>query len=120
MPGLTTRMLETLDIHDGHRVLEIGTGTGYNAALLAHRLGDRNVFSVDVDTDLIAAARRRLAAVGCHPELAARDGIHGWPEHAPYHRIIATCAVPRVPWSWAQQLTPGGLLLTDLKIGTGA
>src|SRR5205085_1608860 len=49
-----------------------------------------------------------------------RDGIHGWPEHAPYHRIIATCAVPRVPWSWAQQLTPGGQLLTDLKIGTGA
>ncbi|MFY9808796.1 MAG: methyltransferase domain-containing protein [Pseudonocardiaceae bacterium] len=119
-PDLMVRMLETLDVHDGHRVLEIGTGTGYNAALLAHRLGDAFVFSVDVGTDLIAAGRRRLAAIGCHPHLAARDGIDGWPEHVPYDRIIATCSVPRIPWAWAQQLTPGGKVLADLKVGTGA
>ena len=46
-------MLEILDVHDGNRVLEIGTGTGYNAALLAHRLGDEHVFTVDVDDDLV-------------------------------------------------------------------
>lgn len=119
-PDLMVRMLETLDVHDGHRVLEIGTGTGYNAALLAHRLGDERVFSVDVGSDLVAAARRRLAAIGRRPQLAARDGIEGWPEHALYDRVIATCSVPRVPWPWAQQLTPGGKVLADLKVGIGA
>lgn len=119
-PDLMVRMLETLDVHDGHRVLEIGTGTGYNAALLAHRLGDERVFSVDVGSDLVAAARRRLAAIGRRPQLAARDGIEGWPEHALYDRIIATCSAPRVPWPWAQQLTPGGKVLADLKVGIGA
>jgi protein-L-isoaspartate(D-aspartate) O-methyltransferase len=119
-PDLMVRMLETLDVHDGHRVLEIGTGTGYNAALLTHRLGAGNVFSLEVDADLLAATKKRLADIGCHPQLAARDGIHGWPEHAPYHRIIATCSVPRIPWAWAQQLTPGGKVFADLKLGTSA
>jgi len=119
-PDLMVRMLEVLDVHDGHRVLEIGTGTGYNAALLCHRLGAGNVFSLDVDADLVAAARDRLAAMGHHPQLAARDGIDGWPHHAPYHRIIATCSVPRVAWAWAEQLTHGGKLLADVKFGAGA
>ncbi|MGH3815480.1 MAG: methyltransferase domain-containing protein [Pseudonocardiaceae bacterium] len=64
MPGLMTRMLEALDVCDGHRVLEIGTGTGYNAGLLAHRLGDANVFSVDIEPDLVDLARARLAFIG--------------------------------------------------------
>jgi protein-L-isoaspartate O-methyltransferase len=119
-PDLMVRMLETLDVHDGHRVLEIGSGTGYNLALLAHRLGEANVFSIDVDADLVAAAQRRLTDIGCHPQLAARDGIDGWPEHGPYQRIIATCSVPRIPWAWAQQLTPGGSVLADFKLGTSA
>lgn len=66
-PGLMPRMLEALDIADGHRVLEIGTGTGYNAALLTHRLGEANVFSVDVEPELIDLARERLAAIGLPP-----------------------------------------------------
>ncbi|MGH3911034.1 MAG: methyltransferase domain-containing protein [Pseudonocardiaceae bacterium] len=115
-PSLMTRMLEALDIRDGHRVLEIGTGTGYNAALISHRLGEENVFSVDVDAELVASARGRLAALGYRPTLAAVDGITGLPEHAPYDRIIATCAVSRVPWSWAEQTTEDGLILVDLKI----
>jgi len=52
MPCLMTRMLETLDVRDGHDVLEVGTGTGYNAALLCHRIGDQHVFSVDIEPDL--------------------------------------------------------------------
>ncbi len=96
-PGLMTRMLETLDIHEGHKVLEIGTGTGYNAALLAHRLGAEHVFSVDVDRELVDLARDQLARIGYRPTLVAADGASGLSEHAPYDRIIATCSVPAVP-----------------------
>ncbi len=120
MPGLMTSMLEALDVHEGHRVLEIGTGTGYNAALLAHRLGDANVFSVDVEPDLVDIARTRLAQLGYQPTLVAADGAAGLPDHAPFDRIIATCAVPAVPWAWVEQTTPGGVILTDLKISLGA
>jgi methyltransferase of ATP-grasp peptide maturase system len=120
MPGLMTRMLESLDVHDGHRVLEIGTGTGYNAALLAHRLGDAHVFSIDVEPDLIDLARQRLAQVGYHPTLVAGDGAAGLPDHALFDRIIATCAVPAVPRAWVDQTRPGGVILTDLKTTTGA
>ena len=120
MPGLMTRMLETLDVRDGDRVLEIGTGTGYNAALLAHRLGDANVFSVDVEPDLVDLARKRLARIGYHPTVVTADGAAGLPEHAPFDRIIATCAVPAVPWAWLEQTSPGGIILTDLKIALGA
>ncbi|MFN2496734.1 MAG: methyltransferase domain-containing protein [Pseudonocardiaceae bacterium] len=116
-PSLMTRMLEALDIHDGHRVLEIGTGTGYNAALLCHHLGDQNVFSVDVDAELVDGARKRLAAVGYRPTLAVVDGVAGLPKHAPYDRIIATCAVSWVPWSWAEQTRQSGLILVDVKVG---
>jgi protein-L-isoaspartate(D-aspartate) O-methyltransferase len=114
-PDLMIRMLEALDIHEGHRVLEIGTGTGYNAALLAHRLGDERVFSVDIDPDLVTTARQRLADIGHHPALAVADGADGWSEHAPYDRIIVTCAVPAIPWAWYEQLACGGRLLVDLK-----
>jgi methyltransferase of ATP-grasp peptide maturase system len=116
-PSLMVRMLEALDIRDGNRVLEIGTGTGYNAALMSHRLGEENVFSVDIDAELVDSARMRLAALGYRPTLAAADGVAGLPQHAPYDRIIATCAVSRVPWSWAEQISEGGLLLVDVKPG---
>ncbi|MGQ0480413.1 MAG: methyltransferase domain-containing protein [Pseudonocardia sp.] len=119
-PDLMVRMLEALQIQDGMRVLEIGTGTGYNAALLCHRLRDQQVFSVDVEPELVATARERLAAIGLRPRLAARDGQTGWPEHAPYDRIIATCSLPAIPWSWAEQLQPEGLVVADVKLGPGA
>ncbi len=120
MPGLMTRMLECLDIGDGHRVLEIGTGTGYNAALLSHRLGDGNVFSVDIEPELVALAQQRLAALGYRPTLVATDGAGGLADHAPYDRILATCSVPRIPWPWVVQTRPGGLILADLKLATNA
>ncbi len=119
-PGLMTRMLEALDIRDGHDVLEIGTGTGYNAALLTHRLGGGHVFSVDIERDLVDSARDRLAALGYLPTLVTADGAHGLPEHAPYDRIIATCSVPTVPWAWVEQTRVGGLILTDLKLSIHA
>ncbi|MGQ0837731.1 methyltransferase domain-containing protein [Actinokineospora sp.] len=119
-PDLMVRMLEILDIHDGHRVLEIGTGTGYNAALLAHRLGDDHVFSIDVGEGLVALARERLACAGFRPTLVAIDGVHGLPQYGPYDRIIATCSVPAVPWAWADQLADDGAVLVDVKLATSA
>jgi len=120
MPSLMTRMLETLDVQDGHRVLEIGAGSGYNTALLSHRLGGDHVFAVDLEANLIELARKRLAALGYHPTLKATDGINGLPEHAPFDRIISTCSVSAVPWAWVQQTRDGGLILADVKIGRHA
>ncbi len=119
-PGLMTRMLEALDVHAGYHVLEIGTGTGYNAALVAHRLGEGRVFSVDIDRNLVDSARERLAALGYRPTLVATDGARGLPEHAPYDRIIATCSVPAIPWAWIEQTRVGGLILADLKLSVHA
>ncbi|MGH3905601.1 MAG: methyltransferase domain-containing protein [Pseudonocardiaceae bacterium] len=114
MPGLMTRMLEVLDVHEGHDVLEIGAGTGYNVALLSHRLGDQHVFAVDVEVELIELARERLARIGYRPTLVAADGAHGLSEHAPYDRLIATCSVPAVPWSWVEQTRETGVILADV------
>ncbi|MQA62955.1 MAG: protein-L-isoaspartate(D-aspartate) O-methyltransferase [Actinophytocola sp.] len=118
MPGLMTRMLELLDVRPGQRVLEIGTGTGYNTALLCSALGDRHVFSIDVD--YVAAARERLVALGYRPTLATGDGIGGMPGHAPFDRIIATVAVPHIPAAWVDQLADGGVILADVKPNTTA
>lgn len=119
-PDLMLRMLDVLDVHDSHKVLEIGTGTGYNAGLLAHRLGEDLVFSVDIDDELVDGARRRLAQIGFRPTLVTADGAGGLPQHAPYDRIVVTCSVPTVPWSWAEQLSPGGKVLVDVKVASEA
>lgn len=114
-PDLIVHMLETLDVRDGHRVLAVGTGTGYTTALLTHRLGERNVYSVDIEETFVEAARQRLATLGFRPTLATVDGAEGLPKHAPYDRIIATCSVPSVPWAWAEQLAPGGKALVHIQ-----
>lgn len=120
-PALMAVMLDALDVTDGHRVLEVGTGTGYNAALLAHRLGSPLVTTVDIDAGLVRRARRSLAAVGYAPTVAATDGAAGHPGNAPYDRIIAACSVPQVPAGWLAQTRPGGVILTSLhrEIGGG-
>jgi protein-L-isoaspartate(D-aspartate) O-methyltransferase len=117
MPSLMAAMLDGLEVTGGERVLEIGTGTGYNAALLCHRLGDANVISVDIAADLVEHARARLARLGYRPTLAAGDGADGHPAAAPFDRIIATCAWPRVPAAWLGQVRDGGLILVNLFRG---
>ncbi|MEU4675290.1 methyltransferase domain-containing protein [Amycolatopsis sp. NPDC023774] len=119
-PGLMTRMIEALHLADGARVLEIGTGTGYNAALLSHQLGHGQVYSVDVEGELVELASPRLAGLGYHPTLVVGDGAAGLPENAPFDAIIATCAVPAIPWAWIEQVRPGGVVLADLKSAPGA
>jgi methyltransferase of ATP-grasp peptide maturase system len=114
LPSLVLRMLESLDVHDGHRVLEIGTGSGYNCALLCQRLGSEQVTSVDIDPELVDLASERLAANGHTPTLAATDGAEGYPDGAPYDRIISTCAVRSIPAAWLNQTAPGAIILTDV------
>jgi protein-L-isoaspartate(D-aspartate) O-methyltransferase len=116
-PSLMARMLEELDIQEGHRVLEIGAGSGYNAALLAHRLGDDAVTTVDLDPEITESARRHLAAAGYHPAVITGDGARGWPRRGPYDRIIATCTLPCVPQSWLEQCVPGARILAPFATG---
>ncbi|WFB08552.1 methyltransferase domain-containing protein [Streptomyces sp. LX-29] len=117
MPGLMAGMLEDLGVEDGHRVLEIGTGTGYNAALLSARLGAGLVHSVDVAPDLVEAARGRLAQIGYTPHLAAADGRDGYPDQTSFDRTIATCSVPGIPSAWVEQSRTGGVILADIALG---
>lgn len=119
-PAIMAVMLVALRVANGHRVLEIGTGTGYNAGLLSHRVGDRNVCSVDIDPDLVARALDRLARCGYAPTCVAADGAAGYPPGAPYDRVLATCAVARIPVPWLEQTVPGGLVVTTLYRPLGA
>ena len=116
-PAVMAIMLDRLDTNPGHRLLEIGTGTGYNTALLCHRLGEGNVYSVDVHPGLVVAAGERLARIGCHAHLVTGDGADGWVEHAPFDRILATCAITRIPPAWIQQLADGGRIVAPLDAG---
>ncbi|MDH6518993.1 protein-L-isoaspartate(D-aspartate) O-methyltransferase [Streptomyces sp. SAI-135] len=116
-PSLMAMMLAELRVRDGDRVLEIGAGTGYNAALLAHRLGDDSVTTVDLEPEITEAARRHLAAAGYHPVVVTGDGARGVPERAPFDRIIATCALASVPTAWPAQCRPGARILSPLATG---
>jgi protein-L-isoaspartate O-methyltransferase len=113
-PRVLARMLEQLDVEPSQRVLEIGTGTGYTTALLCRALGDHAVTSVDICPDTTAAALNALHGAGYHPTVLCADGSQGVAVHGPYHRILATCGVGRVPRSWVGQLTPGGTLVTGI------
>ncbi|MDQ1045653.1 methyltransferase domain-containing protein [Streptomyces sp. V4I2] len=117
-PSLMAMMLAELRVRDGDRVLEIGAGTGYNAALLAHRLGDDGlVTTVDLEPEITEAARQHLAAAGYHPVVVTGDGARGVPERAPFDRIIATCTLPSIPPAWLFQCRPGARILTPLATG---
>ncbi|MFF9200677.1 methyltransferase domain-containing protein [Streptomyces sp. NPDC014986] len=117
-PSLMALMLAGLDVRDGQKVLEIGTGSGYNAALLAHRLGDDDlVTTVDLDPELTESARRHLDAAGHRPAVVTGDGVRGVPARAPFDRIVATCALPSVPRAWLAQCRPGGRILAPFATG---
>jgi len=109
-PAMVATMLDCLDVQEGQQVLEIGTGTGYNAALLAHRLGSSRVTTVEVDRVIAGAARTALDTAGYPVRTIIGDGAAGWPDGAPYHRVIATVAayLGALPYEWVRQTAPGG------------
>lgn len=113
-PGLMAWMLGVVAIADGNRVLEIGTGTGYNAALLSDRLGGDRVTTVDIDEQLTRLARERLAGIGLRPTVVTGDGRAGYPANAPYDRVVSTCGLGYVPPAWIEQTKPGGLIVTNV------
>ncbi len=117
LPRLMALMLEALPAQDDATVLEIGTGTGYNAALLCERYGDGRVVSVDVDPQLTAAAVSRLTEAGYGPTVVTGDGTLGHLARAPYAAILATCGLPRIPAAWLTQLAPGGQVVANLGAG---
>jgi protein-L-isoaspartate(D-aspartate) O-methyltransferase len=109
-------MLAQLRLRSGLRVLEIGAGTGYNAALLATIVGAENVTAIDLDEEIVAAARVHLDATGFGSVFVARaDGWDGYPERAPYDRIIITVGVHDLSPAWVEQLREGGILIAPFS-----
>ncbi|MCC3767817.1 methyltransferase domain-containing protein [Streptomyces sp. UNOC14_S4] len=113
---VVARQLSHLGLEPGHKVLHIGTGTGYDCALLAHRTEARRVTTLEIDPALAARARRNLSDAGL-PDVRVihGDGEHGWPPGAPYDRVLATASAMRVPWAWVRQTAPGGVILTPYR-----
>lgn len=117
-PHMVAIMAEALEAEPGMRVLEVGTGSGYHAAVVAHLVqpGGR-VWSVERFAGLAEQARRNLAQAGLGPdavEVVVADGSEGYPPAAPYDRAHLTCAAPRVPEPVLEQLRVGGRLLAPV------
>jgi protein-L-isoaspartate(D-aspartate) O-methyltransferase len=116
-PSIMAKMLEALEVQPGHRVLEIGTGSGCNAAVITLLTGEASrVVTIERDAELAATARNALESVlGAGVSVIVGDGVMGWQPGAPYDRIIATASAATLPLAWVDQLRPGGRLVMDLQ-----
>ncbi|MGW3635249.1 methyltransferase, FxLD system [Streptomyces sp. NPDC005122] len=117
VPSVVAMMLSQLAVQPGNDILEIGAGTGYNAALLAELTGkDGHVTSIDIDSDVALHARTTLDRAGYGPvHVMERDGLAGVPENAPYDRMLAAVGLWDVPATWWNQLDEGGRLVLPLR-----
>lgn len=117
-PRVIHRDLTTLDVQPGMNVAEVGTGSGYSGALLAHLVGDRgHVTSLDIDPYLVRWANvihheRRVHHIRCHPT----DGTEGHPDQAPYDRLVAWCTPPLLPQTWVEQMADSGVIVSPLPV----
>lgn len=116
-PGIVATMLHLAGIRSGHKVLEIGTGTGYSAALSASMAGGAGVVvSIEYDLGLAEAARRNLDAAGYEDVFVLNaDGRSGWPESTPYDVLVSTCTFNPAPAQWLRQVRPGGRLVVPCQ-----
>ncbi|QXJ24259.1 methyltransferase domain-containing protein [Actinomadura graeca] len=110
-PHLVAAMLDLLDAGPGDRVLEVGTGTGWTAALLAHRVGEGNVVSVEIDAAVAARAAENLQSAGVGAQVVTADGAQGWPAAGPYDRVHVTVGTADIPYAWVEQTRPGGAIV---------
>jgi protein-L-isoaspartate(D-aspartate) O-methyltransferase len=112
-PYVVAYMTEALRVELDHKVLEIGTGSGYQAAVLSRLV--RQVYSIEIVGDLAERARQALAAQGyTNVEVRTGDGYAGWPEQAPFPRIIVTAAPPEIPSALVDQLAIGGRMVVPV------
>jgi protein-L-isoaspartate(D-aspartate) O-methyltransferase len=117
-PTIMALMLELLELRAGDRVLEVGAGTGYNAALISEIVGPLgDVTTIDVDPELSRSAHEALRRAGYRARVVTGDGRAGWPDRAPYDRVIVTAAADRVPRAWLDQLADAGRIIMPLRIG---
>ncbi len=115
-PLIVGLMSQLLEVRGGERVLEIGTGSGYQAAVLALLVA--HVYSIELDPELAASARERLLRLGYrNVSVRAGDGFYGWEEAAPFDGIIVTAVAPRIPERLLAQLKPNGRLVMPLEEG---
>jgi protein-L-isoaspartate O-methyltransferase len=109
LPYLVIAMYRHARIYDGADVLDVGTGSGYGCALLARRLGEQHVTSIDIDPYLADAAAGRLSGIGLHPKILVTDATAELP--GSYDRIVPMVSMPAIPASWLTALRPGGRLV---------
>jgi protein-L-isoaspartate(D-aspartate) O-methyltransferase len=111
-PYVVALMTERLEPGRNHRILEIGTGSGYQTAILAFLAGAGKIFTIERLPDLLVEAEERFRRLGLtNLETRLGDGAAGWPEEAPFDRIIVAAAAPRIPEPLTAQLAPGGRLV---------
>lgn len=111
-PHMVALMAEALDLDLGHKVLEIGTGSGYHAAVISKIIGNGHIYTIERHKTLVDQAKKNLARTGIHNVTVSKgDGSMGLPQYAPYNRIYVTCASPSIPPPLINQLTDHGKLL---------
>lgn len=117
-PYVVALMTDLLRLKPGSKVLEIGTGSGYQAAVLA-ALG-ASVYSVEISEELAKTARLRLARLGYHGiHVKVGDGFHGWKEYSPFDAIVVTAATPEIPDPLVRQLAEGGVIVAPIVSSDG-
>jgi protein-L-isoaspartate(D-aspartate) O-methyltransferase len=116
-PHMVAKMTDLLALDAGDRVLEIGTGCGYHAAVTGEIVAPEPVYSVEFERSLAESARDRLDRLGYDVEIRAGDGHQGWPEHAPYDCAYLTCAPAELPEAVIEQVRPGGVVVGPVGEG---